>query len=305
MTDVTTALDAVGALSGERMKYENWITALSTRTDAPSHVLEKVRADYAGRLRTVLEAFTAHVPALEEALADIQARDAVLAGQEQACRDDHAEGELRHVVGEFDTEQWEKVRVGHEALLARLGTERQGLATELAGVQRCLAATTDAAQRGRALGDVNASASAPASDALPSLRPAFDPQSSSDLVDEVFVPFVPVLIAPEPMQTPEELPFPPLAPVPVSGTERRGVDDELGFLRIVPREMPEEPADAALVTPTPSAGAPVVAPPVPTPLSTPPAPVDATKTLRCGECGIMNYPTEWYCERCGGELAAL
>jgi hypothetical protein len=29
------------------------------------------------------------------------------------------------------------------------------------------------------------------------------------------------------------------------------------------------------------------------------------KTLKCGECGSMNYPTEWYCERCGGELAAL
>jgi hypothetical protein len=29
------------------------------------------------------------------------------------------------------------------------------------------------------------------------------------------------------------------------------------------------------------------------------------KTLRCNECGGMNYPTEWYCERCGGELAAL
>ena len=31
----------------------------------------------------------------------------------------------------------------------------------------------------------------------------------------------------------------------------------------------------------------------------------AAKTLRCGECGTLNYPTEWYCERCGGELAAL
>lgn len=31
----------------------------------------------------------------------------------------------------------------------------------------------------------------------------------------------------------------------------------------------------------------------------------AIKTLKCGECGSMNYPTEWYCERCGGELAAL
>ena len=29
------------------------------------------------------------------------------------------------------------------------------------------------------------------------------------------------------------------------------------------------------------------------------------KTLRCTECGAMNLPTEWYCERCGGELAAF
>jgi len=100
MTDVTTALDAVSALINERMKYENWITALASKSDVPAHVLEKVRTDYAGRLRTVLQAFTAHAPALEEALADIQARDAVLAGQEQACRDDHAEGELRNMGGE-------------------------------------------------------------------------------------------------------------------------------------------------------------------------------------------------------------
>jgi hypothetical protein len=32
---------------------------------------------------------------------------------------------------------------------------------------------------------------------------------------------------------------------------------------------------------------------------------EQTKTLKCGECGTMNYPTEWYCERCGAELAAL
>ena len=29
------------------------------------------------------------------------------------------------------------------------------------------------------------------------------------------------------------------------------------------------------------------------------------KTLRCTECSTMNLPTEWYCERCGGELAAF
>jgi hypothetical protein len=29
------------------------------------------------------------------------------------------------------------------------------------------------------------------------------------------------------------------------------------------------------------------------------------KTLKCAECGALNYPTEWYCERCGAELASL
>jgi hypothetical protein len=29
------------------------------------------------------------------------------------------------------------------------------------------------------------------------------------------------------------------------------------------------------------------------------------RTLKCGECGTMNRPTEWYCERCGAELADL
>ncbi len=31
----------------------------------------------------------------------------------------------------------------------------------------------------------------------------------------------------------------------------------------------------------------------------------AAKTVKCGECGAPNLPTEWYCERCGAELAAL
>ncbi|HEY8793507.1 MAG TPA: hypothetical protein VIM15_01070 [Gemmatimonadaceae bacterium] len=35
------------------------------------------------------------------------------------------------------------------------------------------------------------------------------------------------------------------------------------------------------------------------------SPPEQVKTLKCQECGTLNYPTEWYCERCGAELAAL
>ncbi|MDA1081448.1 MAG: hypothetical protein O2973_07180 [Gemmatimonadetes bacterium] len=31
----------------------------------------------------------------------------------------------------------------------------------------------------------------------------------------------------------------------------------------------------------------------------------AVRSLKCQECGTLNFPTEWYCERCGGELAAF
>jgi hypothetical protein len=43
--------------------------------------------------------------------------------------------------------------------------------------------------------------------------------------------------------------------------------------------------------------------------ATPMAPLDedapVEKTLKCRECGTMNLATEWYCENCGAELAAL
>lgn len=29
------------------------------------------------------------------------------------------------------------------------------------------------------------------------------------------------------------------------------------------------------------------------------------KTLKCAGCGAANFPTEWYCERCGSELSAV
>ena len=58
--------------------------------------------------------------------------------------------------------------------------------------------------------------------------------------------------------------------------------DDLAFLRSVIDPQSQAPA----VPKAPGTGAP-------------------QKTLRCTECGTMNLPTEWYCERCGGELAAF
>jgi hypothetical protein len=301
MTDVTSALEAVGALIGERSKFESWIAALESKTDVPAHVLEKVRTDYTGRLRTVLQGFSAHVPSLQTALAEFQSRDAALASQEQASRDEHAEGELRHMVGEFDSQQWEKVRSGHESLLARLGDERKSLAAELNNVQRSLTAAVDAGQRARTVGDGPAADSNRASSPTPAIQQAIADANASAQRESAaaVVPDRVEAAAPAPIRTPAPAAEP---------ARRESGDDELGFLRGTPRLVPDfqsagQPQAAA------AAGAPALrivsdAPPAPVAAATPSS-TDAAKTLRCAECNTMNYATEWYCERCGGELAVL
>jgi len=93
--------------------------------------------------------------------------------------------------------------------------------------------------------------------------------------------------------------------------------DELAFLKSVtedekrgiasPGPLPvpgQRRASGAQFQPTDpgaSRSVPVPAPAAP-PVNDDPEPV---RTLKCRECGTMNLPTEWYCESCGAELAAL
>lgn len=100
-------------------------------------------------------------------------------------------------------------------------------------------------------------------------------------------------------------------------------DAELGDLRmsppvtstatVTPHSAPASPSNSAL---NPSENArdgfddlaflrSVVDPSAQSAASRAPTAGDQQKTLRCTECGTMNFPTEWYCERCGGELAAF
>lgn len=61
-----------------------------------------------------------------------------------------------------------------------------------------------------------------------------------------------------------------------------------------PREAPRAAADPGEDTqPASPLGAPT------------PRTSQAVRSLKCQECGTLNFPTEWYCERCGGELAAF
>lgn len=94
--------------------------------------------------------------------------------------------------------------------------------------------------------------------------------------------------------------------VAAKGAELAGTPsfDDLAFSKSSVA-LPVPPAPAPNPKGTPASKPAVDEEPVPVLGKSTPRSSQAVKTLKCAECGTLNYPTEWYCERCGGELAAL
>jgi hypothetical protein len=93
---------------------------------------------------------------------------------------------------------------------------------------------------------------------------------------------------------------PPPSPPPKAPEKRKASPvDELAFLKSVTEDEKSAPS------PRRASGAQYQI----EENTTPDAPADADaaveKTLKCRECGTMNLATEWYCESCGAELAAM
>ena len=91
--------------------------------------------------------------------------------------------------------------------------------------------------------------------------------------------------------------------------------DELAFLKSVSEDETTGPsarrASGGVQRPLEAMPSSPPAPPAPSAPATGgsemgrPSTSTGQRTLKCGECGTMNRPTEWYCERCGAELADL
>ena len=108
---------------------------------------------------------------------------------------------------------------------------------------------------------------------------------------------------------------PPPKPQPRTDDRRKvapSAVDELAFLKSVTEDEKAAPspkrASGAQFQPAipgdPPRGAPMSSSAItPTPSLNDDA--EVAKTLKCRECGTMNLATEWYCESCGAELAAL
>lgn len=392
------SIEEVRALVAERQRYDDWLAALEAkRTETPVRVYERVHADYQARRTQVVDQLQSHVDALATLGNDLERQLDALDAQLNTLEDERAEAMLRNMVGEFDSERWEAVRIEVEGKMETLGSERSALLTQFDEV-RTLLASARVEQQGeqQTATAVVPEALAPEAEAPEAVTAvtavevgveveeevavessADDAPTSHELVDLGSQFNLPAVEAPvEEAEAGLEVEaifeaaeridrhtprahdvvthlvsdIPPVvdarvdnefddalsmfsdsgdAPDATFVNSLEGIEVEVDVPSVDPTTRTATPPTSAPSAGAPSASAPsagfddlaflrsVINPSGGNPAvgagqmgAVPDALPTATgaepqKTLRCTECGTMNLPTEWYCERCGGELAAF
>lgn len=345
MTDTNRSLQELPALLAERRKYEKWLAALDARRDTtPGHVFERVKADYTGRLERVDEELAVHRQAVQEERSSLHSRRSLLEAEEQLRRDERAELELRQHVGELEGGEAQVAFQAVDEALKQLVDEKGGLSSRIAELDAMLELKPFSTPVGGGqiesppLGVLNVPVSAPApvsapraaappspqpapaptrpvaahapaaaphppmaakteraEPIIPSAEPAPPSRAPAERFDELaFVSGVLGADAPAPAAAPAPTPIRPMRDVGSANAPMRGRASQEALVesvRIDPTRV-ERPLAANVPSNTPIV------------LRTS-GQTEQSKTLKCSECGAFNYPTEWYCERCGAELAAL
>lgn len=305
----TNALDALRALIAERQQYEQWIAGLEDkRAGTPEHVFERVQSDYRTRLEKVSAEIKGHSEELQLSISTLSSRLVEVAREEDTRRESLQEAELRAAVGEYDPEQWDKLRTESEQALAKIASDRESLDTqlgELRAIQKLGEITPGMVDGGQAAPDL---IDLEGSVGSVSSEESGDSQLASEIPAPAEAPVVDSIIVSNPIA--EE-------PKPETGSTAGG----MGFgppqetLRFGPDDggrptdaqtngkVNDAPRQRSMKTPPRGTAAPLGS-------RNDAGKADAGKpgtgkTLKCPECGTPNNPTEWYCERCGGELATM
>ena len=275
------SLDALNGLLKERQRYEEWLTALEDKRSSTSEsVYQRVQADYQTRLREVSSKLAERAGELRENIDALTMRLDEISRQESQQREARQEAELRAAVGEYTDKQWKEIGGAWDKELVRLVKDKNAIEAQLNELNRIFALSIKEKQAGAiALGGPGSEdgsgggARAPISPVVP--RPA--------------IPEPPTLNPPSRV----EQPVSSRQPAPSTPATRTPFDE---FPVLRPGTGPASPPSTAAVATPPS---------VPKTGGTQDPRSEQHKTLKCPECGAANYPTEWYCERCGGELATM
>jgi TolA-binding protein len=272
------SLDALNGLLKERQRYEEWLAALEEkRASTPESVYQRVQADYQTRLREVSSKLAERAGELRENIDALTVRLEEISRQERQQREARQEAELRAAVGEYTDKQWKEIGGAWDKELARLVKEKVAVDAQLNELSRIFALSVKEKQAGAI-----AAGRAMSGDGA---RPPISP-----VVPRPAIPQPPTLNPPARVEQPAaQRPQQPPQNAPIS----RSPFDEFPVLR--PGSGSGTPPSTAVATP----------PSVPKTGGTQDPRSEQHKTLKCPECGAANYPTEWYCERCGGELATM
>jgi hypothetical protein len=277
-TDVT-----IEALLEQRTQYEEWLAKLDTSGDkVPPAVRQRVRADYEARLQSVMEQLRGRGSAIGEELERQHASQAELDRQRRAAEEAMAESEVRHSVGEYTEDEWRRVSNQSRQEIEQLRAQLRSIGTEITRLTQVQALIVSPR-----------SGSAPAAP-----RPAARPEviEQAPLVTHVADPMADPA-APPPRSAP--------SPHPVQSEPVASEVDELTFLKSVSDDAPRRTAASGSSSTATSAPPRAAEPQAPPAAASPKAAAAVAKTLKCGDCGTLNRPTEWYCERCGAELAGV
>jgi hypothetical protein len=289
----------IEALLQQRAQYEQWLARLdSTGDKAPPAVRARVRSDYETRLRGVIEELRGHAATIATELDRHKGAQTGLDHERREAEEALAEAEVRHAVGEYSEDEWRKVSEDSNEKLTRLRSELRRVGDEIARLAEVQGLIGGAPKR------VESPAPAPApvrAAAPPVPEPEPEPERESP--------------APAPAASRPAAKVAPIREPEITHGAPPG--DELAFLKSVAADEDRKPAPAPSPAPAPArrsnpgasgpqAGRTTDAPA--TGQTTAPGKGGAAgvaKTLKCGECGTLNRPTEWYCERCGAELAGI
>ncbi|MEO8577257.1 MAG: hypothetical protein ABI556_11175 [Gemmatimonadales bacterium] len=322
----TNALDALRALIAERQQYEQWMTALEAkRAGTPEQVFERVQADYRGRLDRVVGDIRGHAEELQLSISTLSSRLVEVARDEDTRREGLEEAKLRADVGEYEPKLWEQLKSEAEQGLAKAAGDRESLDGQL-GELRAIQKLSEVGSVGSfpAASEPLASVETPAAKESSAVVSAPAPAEQSRPVQQESSsqrPFVqtPAPPAAAPQQAPAFSQAPPSSQPPAvpQASDRPASDgSQAEETTPNPAETPRPEAERMPVEPIAAAASAMSATQRPRTGKTPPSggaavrrteavKPDQAKTLKCPECGTPNYPTEWYCERCGGELATM
>jgi hypothetical protein len=279
--------DAIEILLAEKSEIEQWLEKLNAAgSKTPEHVRAKVQGDYQARLDRVLEELQGFRDDIVSSLKDQEDERSRLRDVEAEASERYAEAELRHSVGEFNEANWAKLSGEIQAELDGVRGELNGVETEITKLKGIVALI----------------------DESPVAEPELDevPEAEGEVADATAEAGDDEIAELE--EADDEI-----ADLPERPSHQTEAFDEMAFLKSVTEDEQGPSANLASGTHSavdvvePSSGKKIGAQGVEAVSNKEggPARGKVKKSLKCGECGAKNLPTEWYCERCGAELAAL